>query len=139
MLSVPPPWAAELLPGVVMDSFCDTLSQRRAFTIVRASQPQGDRNRAVLGECGRFISPNLQLSRRWLQLQDRSSEIKGALWGLGGVSEARVGSRQLDLQELRRVSKMSNFLHLRVLWCQPFSSPFPPDTRMPPHMLCTST
>lgn len=81
----------------------DTLSQRRTVTIVRASQPQGcvgDRNRAVLGECGGFISPELQLSRRWLQLQDMSSEMKGAVWGLCGVSEARVGSRQLGLQEL---------------------------------------
>lgn len=93
----------------------DTLSQRRTVTIVRASQPQGcagDRNRVVLGECGGFISPKLQLSRRWLQLQNMNSEIKGAVWDLCEVSEARVRSRHLGLQEhvrYRRVSKWATF------------------------------
>jgi len=58
------------------------------------------------------------------------------------VSEARVGAGSFtckkSLREVQESQRMSNFLHLRVTWCQPFSSPFPSDTGIPPQMLCTS-
>lgn len=60
------------------------------------------------------------------------------------VSEARVGAAgswtgKKSSREIQESQQMSNFLRLRVAWCQPFSLPFPPDTGMLPQMLCTST
>lgn len=77
--------------------------------------------------------------------QDQSSEVKGWVWRHEAVWSAwgQSGSRQFDFQEELMWDagepEKSNFLHVRVAWCQPFSPPFPPDAGIKPQMLCTST